>query len=534
MSFNIRTSMAFATRIGSTTREHEILRIAGRLPHTSSAVPAIDEILKWAQKRCGGTLPQEAWDHSKFDYLAGGRNSMAARFEDADHDIWSIRAEDPDKLVPGRIWTTEVAIGGVKTELPRFSARLLATTTEDELAVQPHAPGFAQQIIKNVGLVFGSKAAEPDPEFVDTEADLNAFVQTLLDPYRQLPVLALSCRSGQTLPLIDADALTAAVFGLAHVYVLSSQATWRLGEELGKQRSVFAGGIRCYLPGFDLASSPFAHRLVIGENLTTDEQKLKAQYWFRSIVADYSIAHLRLGKEIVSFSAVRSAQSQLERNASLVSGIQNDPAEREATTQLIQSLTDQVKDLAAQNEYFDKEHAAAIKRAEEAEQQAATSAYIIQTLRDALRERGVSTDDDIIWPTEWAALGDWVDQNLTGRLVLNSTARKMIRKPIFEDVEATAQCLLWLATTCRDRRIDGGDGSLREAEVLNGIRNAHCGSDEYETVWQGRKYTVDWHIKNGGNVRAPERCLRIYYFWDETTQQIVVDELPAHRRTGAT
>ena len=42
-----------------------------------------------------------------------------------------------------------------------------------------------------------------------------------------------------------------------------------------------------------------------------------------------------------------------------------------------------------------------------------------------------------------------------------------------------------------------------------------------------------WHIKNGGT-RDPRRCLRIYYFWDATTQQVVIADMPAHRVTEAT
>jgi hypothetical protein len=50
---------------------------------------------------------------------------------------------------------------------------------------------------------------------------------------------------------------------------------------------------------------------------------------------------------------------------------------------------------------------------------------------------------------------------------------------------------------------------------------------------QGRRLEADWHIKNGGNTRDPWRCLRISYRWDDVTQQIVVAEMPAHGRAGA-
>jgi hypothetical protein len=108
-----------------------------------------------------------------------------------------------------------------------------------------------------------------------------------------------------------------------------------------------------------------------------------------------------------------------------------------------------------------------------------------------------------------------------------------MRDALFEDIQLAARCLLWLANEARDRRLSGG-GSLRDELVENGIYNNHCGEDQFDLQWQGQRYTADWHIKNGGNTRDPKRCLRIYYFWDPATQQIVIADMPGHRRTGAT
>jgi len=65
---------------------------------------------KRTQNRSGGQLPQEAWAFDGFDYLSGGRNSSAIRIKSEDIDIWAVRADDPDKNVPGRAWTTEVVV----------------------------------------------------------------------------------------------------------------------------------------------------------------------------------------------------------------------------------------------------------------------------------------------------------------------------------------------------------------------------------------------------------------------------------------
>jgi hypothetical protein len=51
---------------------------------------------------------------------------------------------------------------------------------------------------------------------------------------------------------------------------------------------------------------------------------------------------------------------------------------------------------------------------------------------------------------------------------------------------------------------------------------------------RGDKQLLALHFKNGGNTRDPERCLRIYYFWDDESQQVVVGSLPGHLDTRAT
>ncbi|MGD9838902.1 MAG: hypothetical protein AB7F72_11390, partial [Afipia sp.] len=136
-------------------------------------------------------------------------------------------------------------------------------------------------------------------------------------------------------------------------------------------------------------------------------------------------------------------------------------------------------------------------------------------------------------PTSWNDFANWADVNLAGRVTLTPNARRQVKSPEFEDYGLVARCLLWLANDGRERRTKGGQGSIREEVIEEGVRNAHCGKDEFEFDWQGKPYTADWHIKNGGNTRDPGRCLRIYYAWDEQTQQMIVAHLPAHRRTDA-
>ena len=118
--------LPFASRLPGMVREQEILRIAGKIGDPSQSdqsEAARKHVLAWVQYRSGGRLPGEAWKGESFEYMSGGRNSQGIRFNDKEADIWTVRAEDPDKTVPGRVWITEIVIAGT-TQQPRPCGRI--------------------------------------------------------------------------------------------------------------------------------------------------------------------------------------------------------------------------------------------------------------------------------------------------------------------------------------------------------------------------------------------------------------------------
>lgn len=93
---------------------------------------------------------------------------------------------------------------------------------------------------------------------------------------------------------------------------------------------------------------------------------------------------------------------------------------------------------------------------------------------------------------------------------------------------------MWLAGDYRLGRLQGGDPQLRGAinDVDGAIFNAPCGGDSFKFRWEGENREVKWHIKGGANARDPRRCLRIYYFWDRTSERVVIASMPGHRKTA--
>lgn len=523
-----------ASRLPAVVREHEVLRIGAALmgDRSAAADKARQEVLKWAQRRSGGRLPSEAWDGVPFEYLSGGRNSVCTRVQSPSLDIWAIRADDPDKEVAGRIWSTEVVVAVYGDDQPRFTCRSIVSTAEREPEFAPHAPGLVQQVAEACGLFSGPSVLSAVPRQITSELDFDDFVSHLESRNRRLPVLVSTISDGETEPSIDVDRLARAVIGLADVYILPPEFAWKLTERYGRHRSVFGGAIRQYMPGFGPDTNPYEHKLVLAERIVPGMGSEDVSAIFRRSAASWSLRSLRLGAEVLRFSDIRSASLKLVQQR-LVSEGASAPEQLQAANERIAAMEAQAQDAAASLEYFSEEHARAEARAQAAEQQLRSSVFRIQQLVEQVRASGGQVDQNDSYPASWEDFAEWCDVQLAGRVVLTPHARRSVRSPLYEDVRTAAECLLWLGNEARTRRLDGGDGPVAEESVRSGIRNSLCGSDEFSFDWQGNRLRADWHIKSGGNTRDPRRCLRIYYAWDPTSLQMIVADMPAHRDNDA-
>lgn len=515
-------------------RNIEILRVSAQLDgadFAESADVARVAVLKWASKRAGGPLPNEAWEHRDFDLMAGGRNIAAVRISTDAMDLWALRAEDPDKNVAGRIWSTEVVIGGGAGQRPHLSLRLIVSTTEPYFSVEPHVPGTILQMIEAPGLIRGSRAIMKTPRLIKTENDAEDLCDHLEDPERHLPVFVVVVPQGEgSAPLIDDMSLAKAVAGLARIVRIPEEHTWVLTKRFGKYRSVFNAGVRAFMPGFSATDDPYRHRLFLGENLRNAVGANACAASLQNLAAETSISATRLGKEVLDFSSVRTASRRLKAKD------QSDRAAPDAevlqTAQsLIDSLEKQVTEKTAEIDGFVELSEAAEVRALAAEQENRALLFKVRQLKDALAKGGETPTAELSLPSEWGDFVDWLDQTYPDRVLLTPPARRMLKSPEYEEVGLVARSIAWLATEHHETRVNGG-GSLRDVTVVNGIINASCGGDTYPTDWKGRRYNVDWHIKTSGNSHNPKRCLRIYYFWEAETQQTIIDHMPSHRRTG--
>lgn len=523
-----------AARMPTVTRETEILRVSAHLDDKDEKGPrsAQRAVLAWAQRRSGGQLPPEAWDGQEFDYLSGGRNSSAVRVSTKEIDIWALRADDPDKNIPGRTWTTEVVIGGRTSDRPRFTTRLMIGSSEEGFDIVPAVPGFVRQLIGSPGLVRGARMLRDNPTYIESKNSAEDLCDYLLDPERGLPTFLLTLLENEgATPMVRADDLARTTAGLARVFVLPADLTFTLTDRLGKLRSVFGGAVRCYMPGFSEVDDPYKHRLFLADQLITREGQEACEVWLRRTAARTSVVANRLGSEVPEFAKVRTVAKKL-RSQSSRSTSASDAESLALADQLVESLEAELKKKESEIGKWVDEIESAEARATESELEYRSLLFRFRELEDRMRDASISRETPTLIPSAWSEFTDWLDKTYPDRVLLTPRARSMLRRPAFREVEKVARCVSWLAEEVYEVRTVGGR-SLRDAILEEGVRNTLSGGDEYPILWQNRSYVVDWHIKSGGNTRDPTRCLRIYYFWEPDTRQVIIDHLPSHRTTGA-
>lgn len=67
---------------------------------------------------------------------------------------------------------------------------------------------------------------------------------------------------------------------------------------------------------------------------------------------------------------------------------------------------------------------------------------------------------------------------------------------------------------------------LKDEKAITLISAGEQGDEYYVTIG-GKKHLLERHLTNGVS-RDRRYCLRIYYYWDEDRNQVVLGSLPAH------
>lgn len=132
-------------------------------------------------------------------------------------------------------------------------------------------------------------------------------------------------------------------------------------------------------------------------------------------------------------------------------------------------------------------------------------------------------------------LPQWAQDN-EHRIVVMPRALNGAKKSIYKNPAAVYRALEYLAGPYRDYRLNRiNKAAVDEALVKTGMKVAGSVApsvageqgEAYYVSWDGRRRFLEHHLVRGGG-RDERYCLRVYYFWDDASQRVVVGWLPSH------
>ncbi len=523
-----------------------LLRVNAK-PGTDRFADCVRKILPWMSNRSGRPLPHAAWNLESFELSDVGAQPTAA-VSLADPRFWAARLDDADRNVPQRTWITEVAVGLQPEGDVLFGARLVCASRGEAPGFERTVPGFVKAITQLGVELDGRPIAAGGPTLIEREVDVDDLVDLLEDPARRCPavVIALpegSCDANQA--VIDAGELSRKVLGAAHVFLITGPATFHLTDRMGKEMSVFRAAVRIYRRGFNRGrDEPVRHPLFLPERIRAwgdDGVKGFAGY-LRDQVLATSVRGSDREDELPAFRTVRQMAAQRERDEARKRG-----GSADELLDLYKDDNERLqRELAEQLEYYDSEVKQAQSEREQAQQEAQEARGQLLALRERVRalekavKGGTAQAHATPIPEQLDDLATWARDNLSGFVVVHNRAVQGAKKSEFMDPSLTYKALLLLRDLYVPMRVEGGKERKEAFELAArelGLENSPVGEavkqypTEYTVNFGGLPRTIDWHLKKGDS-REPRHCFRLYYFWDEDSQCVVVGWLTSHLRNS--
>jgi len=512
---------------------------------------ARDTVLKWTVGRAGRELPEQAWAGEAFELEEVGAQRVVAAVLDHPR-YWATRVDDADKSLPQRTWVTEVGIGEHPEEGVLLGARLTCVTQgRDEYFIRS-MPGFVKKVARPGAAWVDGYPVRPHPWLIESEKDVEALIDMLHAP-RRCDVIVLALPDGSTDPretVVSAKILHDSTIGAAHVAVLTGPASFALTDRLGKPYSVFRRAVRTYRPGFDISrDEPFSHPLALPHRIEGWPDGGPEAY-VRFLV-DQSLARtVSRGdalEAVPSFAKVR----ELATKRRLAAARQAGTSDKELLVLADQEIVELRGQLDEQERTFSEllrtaegERDRTVQDNEALKSRLAALRYRVEQLEEQSRARGDSAEIEAP-PTSLDDFEDWCDRHLGGAVEVHARAYQAVKKSEYENVALIYQTLLLLRDLYVPMRRHGGmerksafedacrELGLDEQPTFSGNHWGEEG-ETYRVRRGGRSRLLERHLKNGGNTRDPRRCFRLYFYWDDEDEQVVVGWLPSHLDSRAT
>lgn len=528
-----------------------LLSLKAHDPKTDLFAATIKQVLLWLKNRAGRALPQAAWDQKSFELESIGAQRTAAVALDSPR-YWSARLDDADKHTAQRTWVTEIGIGVTDAGEVLFGARLTCTTRGDDVPYDRSLPGFVFSIIERskADVLLDGRVIQKKPVPVRTEDEVNALVDLLESPQRRHPVILFSVPEGINDPAqvaANADFVTEKTRGAAHVFVLTSEASFAFTEAVGRKMSVYRQSVRLYRPGFrrwkdDAYDHPVTRVEGIQALRTQHPEKPKFfEHWLVSQALAVTAYRPDREEQLPSFEDVRRQAAKMQRRTVQEQG--------GTDTDLLQMAYDEIARLEADAQKEKETYEGLLQASEQEREQlesarnnAVAEGHALRAHIARLEKQLTDVGSRTPIPQDLREFETWCQQHLTGSVTLHSRAFRGVKQSVYENPSLLYEALLLL----RDGYVPMRRGASPDAKAWFEtertrlkIDNSKVGEatkthpEQYTIDHAGSRKVLDWHLKHGAS-REATRCFRLYYFWDEDTQTVVVGWLPSHLDNGMT
>lgn len=357
-------------------------------------------------------------------------------------------------------------------------------------------------------------------------ADAKILEAALWHPERNLPVLALSAYEGSYLTETFAQDLASDLAGVALVAMLDEECSWHLTRARGKEWSSYNGAVRLYWPALREADKPLRHPLWMRWTLLADgASPVDAALRFRAQMRRQLLGLSAFSvPEPSSFAVVRVAQAKMEME--------------EARAALRGSEDWQgLADLYAKdNDELTKAAQRGEKRIRELEEELAGLRQAFEWRRDEVRQE--IAPESAVPPQTVEEAVQTARERLADAVLFGRDVDDGVRTlaPDAGPPEKVSSYIEHLADMARARRTVGlGTSMLKWLQQRNvaasgeseTVRNSDSERRKRSWDFAGQNRAFELHLKPSDGVH-PDRCVRIYFDYDEHRQCVVVGWVGRH------
>ena len=508
------------------------------LPNRNRMKETVQAALRWINHRAGRPLPPEAWDMKSFEMTEIGSQRTAAAYL-PEQRYWSARIDDADKDLAQRTWITEIGVAEDDDGSVLFGARLTCTTRGGYAPFERSIPGFVHSVLTSGPAELDGIPILGRPVLLSNEDDIDHLVALIENPDRCADVILFSLPSRSNNPnetAADANEFHRSVRGLAHTFVVTADASFKLTKKLGKEFSVFHQSVRIYHPKFNHEKSdPYDHPLITAARIANwGGQGAKSFVtWLINQTIQSSAFSPSREERLPSFNTIRRMATQAAREQLKESGASD--------TELLSMYEEDNNLLRREIAEQKEEHETLLELAEQerdaAIQEAAAAKARLLDLRNRIRqlEKQQPAPIEPPIPQNFENFADWAKQYLSS-VEIHPRALQTIKRTDFADAPLAYRALLLLDRYYVPMRIEGGatrktafDNALAELRLTESKTGVGPDIDPglYTVVYGNGRRALDRHLQ-GSNSRLRQHAFRVYFFWDEEAQTVVVGEMPEH------